>query len=276
MATVGIALTIEQTELRELQAALGKVFTNSEKTQILRRALEKAIAPAFQELKRLAPVGPTGNLSRAVAKKVQGYSKDGNAVALIGFKRAGKEKSASAAGGTVRAGPDRAFHQWWLEEGTKERFTKKQAPPKKYSRAGSNRGGFERRGYEMTRNGKTFRVTAHSVSGHSVAGHEVNDPNAYYYASSYIELQEFKIQKFRGEQGFVTKPGYPNAFFKKSRNPIRIPPMPAGGSAGQPPLQTAWDRTRSTVAEILQRELRISLEAALDALTRSAVGSLDS
>jgi hypothetical protein len=51
--------------------------------------------------------------------------------------------------------------------------------------------------------------------------------------------------------------------------------MPVGGSTGQPPLQTAWDQTQSTAAEILQRELQISLEAALDALTRSASGSVD-
>jgi hypothetical protein len=277
MATVGIALTIDQTELRELQTALGKVFTNSEKTLILKRALEKAIAPVLARLKQLTPLGPTGNLQRAAASKIVGYSSSGNAVALVGFKRAGRERSESSAGGAVRAGPDRAFHQWWLENGTQERFINSPSPPKTYNRSGYNKGGHDRRGYEMTRNGKTFRVSAHSVSGHSVSGHTVADPNAYYYASSYKRLGPFKIRKFRaGEKGFVTEPGYPNAFFKKSKDPIRIPPMPVGGWTGQPPLQTAWDQTSTTAAEILQRELRISLEEALNALTRSAVGSLDS
>jgi hypothetical protein len=277
MATVGIQITAEIAELRELQEAIGKVFTNSEKTQILKQALTKAVAPVLARLQQLAPLGPTGNLQRAAASKIVGYPRDGNAVGLVGFKRAGRERSESAAGGTVRAGPDRAFHQWWLENGTQERFISSASPPKTYSRSGYNKGGHDRRGYEMTRNGKTFRVSAHSVSGHAVSGHTVADPNAYYYASSYKRLGPFNIQKFRsGEKGFVTEPGYPNAFFKKSKNPIRIPPMPVGGSTGQPPLQTAWDQTSTTAAEILQRELRISLEAALDALTRSAVGSLDS
>jgi len=277
MATVGISLSVDQTELRELQAALGKVFTNSGKAEILKAALEKAVAPVLARLQQLAPLGPTGNLRRAAASKVVPYSRSGNAVAVVGFQRAGREKSESAAGGAVRAGPDRAFHQWWLENGTKERFINSPSPPKSYNRSGYNKPGFERRGYQMTRNGKTFRVSAHSVSGHAVSSHPVNDPNAYYYASSFLELGEFKIRKFRGgEKGFVTEPGYPNAFFRKSKDPIRIPAMPVGGSTGQPPLQTAWDQTSTTAAEILQRELRISLEDALDALTRSAVGSVDS
>jgi hypothetical protein len=276
MATFGISLSVDQTELRELQTALGKVFTNSEKTQILKRALEKAVAPVLARLKQLTPLGPTGNLQRAATSKVIGYSRSGNAVALVGFRRAAKEKFATLAGGTVGFGPDRAFHQWFLEKGTKERLTNSPSPPRTYNRSGHNKSGFERSGYQMTRNGKTFRVSAHSVSGHAVSSHSVKDPNAYYYASSFKRLGPFKIRKFGGgEKGFITDPAYPNAFFKKSKDPIRIPAMPVGGSTGQPPLQTAWDQTQSTAAEILQRELRISLEDALDALTRSATGSVD-
>jgi hypothetical protein len=51
--------------------------------------------------------------------------------------------------------------------------------------------------------------------------------------------------------------------------------MPAGGSTGQPPLKTAWDRTQATVAEILQRELRLSLEQAISTLSQSVTGAID-
>jgi len=50
--------------------------------------------------------------------------------------------------------------------------------------------------------------------------------------------------------------------------------MPAGGAAGLPPVQTAWNQTRNQVAEILQRELGVSLEAALAKITSSSTGSV--
>jgi hypothetical protein len=272
MATAGISLTIEQTELQELQKALGKVFTDSEKSRILKEALTKAVAPVLARLQQLAPVGPTGNLQRAASSKVVSYSRSGNAVALVGFKRAGKAKADSIEGGTVGVGPDRAFHQWWLENGTKPRQITKATPPKKYSRSGSTRNAFSRRGYQMTRNGKTFEVSPHSVSGHSVSGHDVQQVTASYYASSFFKRGAFKIQP-SGDGSLITDQPY--SFFKKSKNPITIPAMPRGGSSGQPPLQTAWDQTSATAAEILQRELRLSLEEAIGALTRSATGGVD-
>jgi hypothetical protein len=275
MAVAGIEITAEMAELRQLQQDIDRLFSLADKARILKAALTKAIEPAFQALKQTTPLGPTGNLRRAVAKKVIAYTKDGAAVAVLGFRRAGLSSSESAAGGTVRKGPDRAFHQWWLEEGTQPRQIRLPSPPKAYNRPGYNKPGFERRTYTMTRNGKTFTVQGHSVRGHGVAGHLVNDPNSYFYASSYNRLGPFKINKFRaGETGFITEPGYPNAFFKKSRQPITIPAMPVGGSDGQPPLKTAWGRTQPTVAEILQRELRLSLEQALDTLSQRSTGTI--
>jgi hypothetical protein len=275
MAVAGIEITAEMAELRQLQQDIGRLFSPADKARILKAALTKAIEPAFQALKQTTPLGPTGNLRRAVAKKIITYTKDGGAVAVLGFRRAGLAASESAAGGTVRSGPDRAFHQWWLEEGTQPRQIRLPSPPKAYNRPGFTRPGFERKGYTMTRNGKTFRVSPASVRGHSVASHLVNDPNSYFYASSFNRLGPFKINKFRaGETGFITEPGYPNAFFKKSRQPITIPAMPVGGSDGQPPLKTAWARTQPTVAEILQRELRLSLEQALDTLSQRSTGTI--
>ncbi len=112
-----------------------------------------------------------------------------------------------------------------------------------------------------------------------VVTHEVKRQGGY-IASSYNKLGEFRMlptpRMPRGQSGqrVQTDPGTPQAFFKKSSTPISIPAMPVGGSTGRPPLQTAFDQTRGQVAEILQRELRLSLEQALATLTRSATGSV--
>ena len=71
----------------------------------------------------------------------------------------------------------------------------------------------------------------------------------------------------------VTDPPYQRAFFKKSKTPITIPAMNPGGS-GEPPLKTAWAQTQGTVAEILQRELRITIEQALSTLSSRSTGTI--
>ena len=254
MSTAGIVISAEIAELRGLQEALGQIFTPKEKTEILKKALEKAIEPTFLRLQQLTPLGPTGNLKRAVSKKIKGYAKDGNAVGLVGYTQAAKGNARSARGGTVRAGKDRGFHQWWLENGTKERFvtTLSNTP---YQRRPHTR---------VTRSGTVADVRGHQVSGQNAV-----------IASSFNELGPFKFQKTarppRGEDGqrVQTDPALPRAFFmkgKKGESALRIQPMQVGGSTGQPPLQTAWDQTKATVAEILQRELRLTLSQALDAL----------
>lgn len=262
MAVAGIELTAEMVELRQLQQDIGRLFSQADKARILKAALTKAIEPTFRLLQQITPVGPTGNLKRAISKKVLVYSKDGGAVALVGFRRAGKEASESAAGGSVRRGPDRAFHQWWLEQGTKERTISKLAN-KPYGRKGHLR-----------------RIAGRPAV--EVRPHIVQRGQGGYIASSYNKLGGFNgfvptARQPRGSetpQRVQTQPGYPNAFFKKSKNPITINPMPAGGSSGQPPLQTAWDRTQPTVAEILQRELRLSLEQALSTLSQRSSGTI--
>jgi hypothetical protein len=261
MAVAGITLTAQVANLRELQDALGKIFTNADKAAILEAAIEKAIYPAFLRLKETTPKGPTGNLKAAATYKVKSYPRDGNAVGLIGYRRAGRESSVSAAGGSVRVSttndPDRGFHQWWLENGTQPRQITRQAQQKPYTRRAHQR---------RTRSGTVANVSQHQVKGQG---------DNVYYASSFNRLGPFKIIKDQGRPDRVqTDPSYPRAFFRKSKTPITIPAMPVGGWTGRPPLQTAWDQTRGQVAEILQRELRISLQAALDTLTRSATGSI--
>jgi hypothetical protein len=259
MAVAGINLSIDTAELHQLQKALGKVFDNKGLAAILEEALEKAIWPAYLRLREVTPDGPTGNLKRAVAYKTKAYPKNGGAVGLIGYNRTGRADSSSAAGGAVQAGPDRAFHQWWLEYGTKPReiATFSNTP---YQRKAHTR---------RMKSGKVATVQQHQVSGQNA-----------YIASSYNKLGPYKIlptPRIRGQaQRVQTDPAYPRAFLKKSKTPITIPAMPAGGTAGRPPVQTAWNNTKGQVAEILQRELALSLEQALSKLTYSSTGSVDS
>lgn len=261
MATIGIELSVEMQGLRELQDALGRTLRdNPEKAKILAKALEKAVLPLELRLREVTPLGPTGNLRRAVDSKIVEYGLDGRAVAIVGYRRAGRATSASAAGGSVRAGPDRAFHQWWLEQGTRDRQVSKPAD-KPYTRLGHTR---------RMRSGKVVDVVTHEVKR-----------QGGYIASSYNRLGEFEVLKTprmpRGQAGqrVQTRDAYPNAFFRKSSTPITIPAMPVGGSTGQPPLATAFREMQPRVAEILQRELRLSLEEALSALSRSATGSIE-
>jgi hypothetical protein len=256
MASVGIQLNAEIVGLKEVQQALGQILTKEQKAKFLKAALEKAIAPAVQKLKDITPVGPTGNLRRAITKKVVPYPKDGNAVALVGFKRAAKDASQSAAGGKVRSGPDRARHQYWLELGTKERQISKPAD-KPYIRKAHTR---------KMKSGVVAEVQSHSVAR-----------QGGYIASSFNSLGGFEgfvptPRMPRGQKGqrVETKPGYPRAYFKKSSTPITINPTPAGGRSGQPPLATTFEATKAQMGEILARELRLSLEQALSTVIQSA------
>lgn len=259
MATAGIQISAEIAELRELQQALGVVFEPKRKAKILQDALEKAVFPALLRLKETTPVGPTGNLKRAATYKVKPYTAQGNAVAVLGYTQANRAAAASAQGGKVRAGKDLAFHQWWLENGLGQRVISKPAN-EPYTRKAHTR---------TMKSGKVADVRQHEVAR-----------QGGYIASSYNSLGQFEMvptpRMPRGSgagQKVQTRPGYDKAFFKKSKDPIVIPPQPPGGKTGRPPLQTAWDQTRADVARILQAELRISLEQALDALTYTRTGT---
>ena len=251
MAVAGVYLSLDTSELLRLQESLGKVFTPEGLAATLGSAIEKALEPAKLRLRENTPAGPTGNLKRAVNMKVVEYPKSGVAVGLLGYNRAGEGKSKSAAGGTVQTGPDRAFHQWWLEFGTKQRVIAKLSN-KKYQR-------------------KAHQRTMKSGKVVSIQSHEVKGQNAY-IASSYNKLGPFTMAK--GTDGRVqTDPAYPKAFFRKSKTPIVIPAMNPGGS-GEPPLRKTWREYQGKVAERLTSELRISLERALEALTYTSTGSV--
>jgi len=259
MATAGIRITAEIAGLEELQNELGLIFKPEQKAKIVENAMKKALAPALVRLKANTPLGPTGNLKRAATVKTVSYRRDGNAVGLLGYTRADKEKSRSAQGGKRRRGKDLAYHQYWLEEGTDDSTIDKL----------SNTPYVRKSHVRRNRSGSVTTVRAHQVSGQNA-----------YYASSFNQLGPFKLRPTQrprrggGKQEVQTDPASPQAFFKRSATPITIKGMRAGGRSGQPPLKTTWEQTSTQVAEILQRELRISLEQALDTLFRAARGTL--
>ena len=118
MAVAGIKLQLDSKEIAGLRDSLRNLFAPKEVAPILGEALEKAIWPAFLRLREVTPFGVTGNLRRAVNYKVKTYPRNGGAVGLIGYNRSGKGEAQEMTAGGVQLGPDRAFHQWWLEFGT--------------------------------------------------------------------------------------------------------------------------------------------------------------
>lgn len=201
---------------------------------MLKAALERAIEPAYAALGNVTPIGPTRNLYRARNKKVKIYAQDRVGVGLVGYTQSGRGESRGAQGGKVRSGKDRAFHQWWIENGTKPRSIDKLAN-KPYQRRSKN-------------------GLVHWVSGQNG-----------YIASSFNSLGPFRMRR-RGSS-FTTQPKYPKAFFVKRSQPFQIPATPAGGVLRQPPVQTAWERSQGQVASVLREQLSISLERALEAIS---------
>jgi len=266
MATFGVVLKADFPELSSLIKGIKGLGDPKFTAEKLKDALEVAIFPAYRRLRELTPVGPTGNLKAAAGYLAKAYPKNGGAVGLIGYKRSGDRPSESAQGGTVRRTKgklgDRAYHQWIVEFGTVGRAIKKPVVLKAFDRRSPVQD------YVRVRNGVVETVRGRGVM------HRVKPPQGtYYIASSFKELGPFKFQKGVGRQ-VLTDPAYPNAFFKKSKGPLVLPPMPAGGKSGVPPLRTAFIQTQSQIAFLLQQELRISMEAAVNSIVLNDRGTL--
>lgn len=116
-------IRIEGPDLFEIREAFRGMPKNIQ-ARVIGAGLRRAAKPGQDALKKTTPrTGPTGNLYRAIRTIVKRYPRDGAAVAVVGYVKAGSGKSKSAGGGTVKKGPDRAFHQFWLEFGTDDRYT---------------------------------------------------------------------------------------------------------------------------------------------------------
>lgn len=221
-----MAVSIKQNTVRiegpnffALREAFAKLPTNIA-ARVIGAGLKRASAPMMAALKEVTPKGPTGNLRRSIKTIVKRYPRNGAAVAVVGFQKAGTGESKAAAGGTVKKGPDRAFHQFWLEFGTKERYIGKPAATP-YARGKRNSAVKQQGGY---------------------------------IASSFNRLGPFKLKA--GKNGRVqTTPKYPRAFFMKSSQPIRIPEMGA-----KKPIQTAFIRSRREVEHRLYAEMQKAVE----------------
>jgi len=263
MAVGGVQININAEELRGLRDKLASFFPNKQAADVIGDAVRKAIQPMTRRLREITPVGPTGNLKRAVTSKVVKYKQTGVAVGIVGYTRAGQGGSASAAGGSVRVGKDRAFHQWLLEFGTKRRVLTKisdkpyqrKSPTTPFTRV--------RMGQQETVRGKGV---VHWVSGQNAV-----------IASSFNKLGPFQVVKGRSDRaGVQTDPNYPAAFFKKAKKgqPLIIEASPEGGVKGIPPVQTAFVQTQGEIASILQRELSLSLSQAWSSLRIRDTGSV--
>lgn len=124
-------IKIEGPDLFEIREAFKQMKPNIA-ARVIGAGLRRAAKPGENALKQVTPKGPTGNLRRAIRTMVKRYPRDGAAVAIVGYVKAGTGKTKSAGGGKVQKGPDRAFHQFWLEFGTADRYVFTQ----------SRRGGF--------------------------------------------------------------------------------------------------------------------------------------
>ncbi len=246
-----ISITVDSTDLKSKTEQLRNLFGQDGRAGLaatLEAALEKAIWPAYLRLREVTPVGPTGNLKRAVHYKTVKYPKDGTAVGLIGYRQSQRERGTATAG-SVRIGKERGFHQWWLEFGTKEREVTKLSD-KPYQRKSHTR---------RMKSGKVATVSAHQVKGQGAV-----------IASSLADRGPFDINADGSKS-------QPYAFFmkgKKGQDAIRLPGVRPGGVAGRPPVQTAFEQTKGQVAEILRRELSISIEAAISKITQSSTGTI--
>jgi len=92
--------------------------------------VKRAMKPAEQALKQIAPVGPTGNLRRGVATKAKRYPKTGAAVAVVGFRKPNSKGPPKEGTKRRNKASDKTQHQFLVEYGSKQRFTK----------SGANRG----------------------------------------------------------------------------------------------------------------------------------------
>jgi len=262
MAVGGVQLNINTEELRGFREKLREFLPPRQASEVIGDAVRKAIQPMTRKLREITPVGPTGNLKRAVTSKVVKYAQSGVAVGIVGYTRSGDEPAVSAAGGTVRVGKDRAFHQWLLEFGTKRRVLTR-ISNKPYQRKSPTTP------FTRTRLGQQETVRGKGVV------HWVSGQNAV-IASSFNRLGPFQVVRNEDRDGVQTNPAYPRAFFKKAKKgqPLIIEASPAGGIKNIPPVQTAFDQTQGEIAAILQRELGLSLAEAWSALRYRDLGSV--
>lgn len=220
--------------------------------RVIGAALKRATQPMVRALQQVTPVGPTGNLRRAIKTVAKKYKNTGTVVAVVGYVKAGTGRSKSAQGGRVKKGADRAFHQFWLEFGTKERYT-----TGNFASSFNSLGPFKIKSTSVKAK-RSRRLLRQAQRLERRAGKQRFQDEA-----SAASMMRRKASGLRSDAAMysaaasrvTTSPAYPRAFFKKGREAIRLPPvMP------QYPVHTAYKKSRSQVESNLLTEMRKAVE----------------
>jgi hypothetical protein len=238
--------------------------------------LKQAMQPALRQLKAevsggVVKVGPTGNLKRSVKLITKKYKKTGTGVVVVGFQKAGTGKSKSAMGGKVKKGPDRAFHQFWLEFGTADRVIKNPTAKGYIASSFNSRGPFRlisqarhaKRGRKLAK--KAERTMRRAQRFQAKTGFEGGDTAASMLAGMARRTSsDAQAASARGKR-VVTAPKYPGAFFKKSRDPVHLGHMVAAA-----PVHTAWNKTNAQVRGSMEKEMRDAIGRAYKQMEKHA------
>lgn len=228
----------------------------------LAAACKRALQPSLAVLKANSPKGPTGNLQRAVTIKSVTYSKTRTGVAVAGYKKAGTGKSKSAGGGKIRRGSDRAFHQFWIEFGTKERRI----------RVPSSRGVFIASSFNTL---GPFRIK--STGAHAKRANRFKrqaqrlmtraSKQKFQDEASAAAMMRQKARGLMADAGYSemasrrvqTNPAYPKAFFtaRPFGTPLVLPAM-----MPQEPVRRTWNQVRPTASGRLEHEMLDGLRRA--------------
>ena len=86
--------------------------------------VKRAMKPAEAALKRITPVGPTGNLRRGVATKAKRYTRTATAVAVVGYRKPNSAKPPKEGTKRRNRASDKTQHQFLVEYGSNPRVTK--------------------------------------------------------------------------------------------------------------------------------------------------------
>lgn len=256
----GVDVKVDFPELDNLKRAFNNLRPSLAKKH-MGAAIRRTLKPGITALRSTTPKGPTGNLRRAIASKVKTYA-NGGAVGLVGYTAAGSGKTKAAAAGTVRKGKNLGYHMGFLEFGTKDRHTK-----------GPIASSFKRLGpftlksnARLAKQGRRLVAQAQRLNLRAYRQRFQDEASAaaLLRKASFGKLSQAQA-KFRQAAQVRTSPAYPKAFFKRAARGQRVylSSMPVGGSSGQPPVRTAYERAVPEMRALMPVEMAKSVRAAL-------------
>ena len=227
-------------------------------------AVRKCLKPGLDALRSTTPRGPTGNLRRAIDSKISKY-RSGNVVGLVGYRKAGTGKAVPTKG-SIQKGRDRAYHQKFLEYGTKDRYTKGSIASS-YRRLGpfqitSAQARNARQGRRLVAQGqRLFARGARADAADARRGVFGPGRGGLLRSQGSAKIAKAGL-KFGAAAAVKTSPAYPKAFFKRATKGQRVylSSMPIGGSTGQPPVKTAYKIALPSMRALLPEEMAKALQ----------------